>query len=586
MATLKRDVLAISVHSQWDFEPGTVWEKAPSEWQDFYQRWSAVDKDQVLKKETMTLLPQRIDPLLVRDSYEPLLHSVFCVAEIPSRGVLITGQPGIGKTLFLWYALIRLITLGQLVIFAQSDERFLFYNGTVYSAGANDRPALPVFRGDKVKPKPFIWTLIDADGGIVPPHLVHSPCFPVQASAPNPICYKQWMKQRCGARLSLPLWSRKELWQGLRLQHRYDQFRAEMTHYLPPSPANLPDAELHIYVHDFLCKHWNDGKKDNDIDNYMADSMDEGNDDENAESSDSDEDDGTAESGQVDQAAGGNESRDQELSKDIDHAFRLLLNDAIDKYGFVARDDAIEFATYHAPSFADRDNVFTMSPVPLSSDYTDFALDFKSTWVAEQVMRRMADAENDRLIDMYRHFKDYSQSSLLAGHCLKPIAFRLLTAHHTDDFLFVRMAGDPTQDAPIFKATLNRSSNKLPFSIHPGKSEYYDDNAIGSLKPGPLYIPNNDKNPLFDALWIDFAESDTSIVYTLWVFQVSKSIVYHGSARGYKRIRQVMSALTRSAAMLGKSAQVSTAEWQLPKGWTKNVFCWQIPIPAGPPPWR
>ncbi len=89
----------VLVHSQWDFEPGTVWEKAPSEWQDFYQRWSAVDKDQVLKKETMTLLPQRIDPLLVRDSYEPLLHSVFCVAEIPSRGVLITGQPGIGKRL-------------------------------------------------------------------------------------------------------------------------------------------------------------------------------------------------------------------------------------------------------------------------------------------------------------------------------------------------------------------------------------------------------------------------------------------------------------------------------------------------------
>ncbi len=419
---------------------------------------------------------------------------------------------------------------------------------------------------------------------------------------------------------------------SLRLQHRYDQFRAEMTHYLPPSPANLPNAELHIYVHDFLCKHWNDGKKDNDNDNDMADSMDEGNDDENAESSESDEDDGTAEGGQVDQAAGGSEFRDQELSKDIDHAFRLLLNDAIDKYGFVARDvynsillspilalrdheDAIEFATYQSlsamvhhfavhQSFADRDNIFTMSPVPLSHDYTDFALDFKSTWVAEQVMRRMADAENERLIDMYRHFKDYSQSSLLAGHCLKPIAFRLLTAHHTDDFLFVRMAGDPTQDAPIFKATLNRSSNKLPFSIHPGKSEYYDDNAIGSLKPGPLYIPNNDRNPLFDALWIDFAESDTSIVYTLWVFQVSKSIVYHGSARGYKRIRQVMSALKRSAAMLGKSAQVSvsyvyacapetqTAEWQLPKGWSKNVvaetnhqgevFCWQIPIPVSP----
>ncbi len=87
-------------HSRWDLAPDPLWQEAPEVWQKFYKEWSAVDTDEMLNQETLTLHPEGID-LFVRESYGPLFDRVFKVgARSPEGGVLITGQPGIGMCLY------------------------------------------------------------------------------------------------------------------------------------------------------------------------------------------------------------------------------------------------------------------------------------------------------------------------------------------------------------------------------------------------------------------------------------------------------------------------------------------------------
>ncbi|KAF9039690.1 hypothetical protein BDZ89DRAFT_1156862 [Hymenopellis radicata] len=602
------------------------WQVAPPEWQEFYRHWNFVDKNVVLEKATLTLHPLDIE-LLVRESYPPLFDRVYNVAEDPSGGVVIIGQPGIGKTVFLWYSLIRLITLHQVILFAQDNRLYLFYEGTVHSAAIKDNPTLPVFPGDPQSRASFIWTLIDVDLRDKPPatFLIQAPCFPIQAASPNPLCYKLWSKYRLAARMSLPLWSKKELRKGL--QPLYNKFRTVMAGYLPPSPDRLPPSTpAHLDAHRVLCELWKDKNKNKDTesrngeDDDMDVSTDEGGeakdreDDEDAESS---EDDETAKSSEDDETAESSEDRTKSAPKTSTTPFDCcsVLQFAI----FRTHNNAIASATYTSLSamvrqFSEGEYlpdqvshcIIAISPVyPPPYGIIAFSLDFKSPCIAEKVIRRIAETQNDRLVDLYQLFRSIPQSSALAGWCLEPIAFRILTSGDCRDCFLVEMAGNPTQDAPIFKATLNLSSTTaLPFPIHPGDSIYYDNDILDSLKPGPLYIPNNDKNPLFDALWINSCETDTSIDYSLWVFQVSKSIVHKGSARGYVLVRKVIKGLKKSATP-GKSVRVKVsylyacprenqaAEWKMPKGWTKSivkvnhqgeVFCWPIPIPASLPP--
>jgi len=109
-----------------------------------------------------------------------------------------------GKTLFLYYLLVRLLQRKQVV---------LFYHNEVYTADMKAPGSLPnpISKSSDV----FIWSLFDIRKPKEPKKfLVTYPCLPVQTASPNPVRYKIWGKERKPLLTGLPLWTRDELAQG------------------------------------------------------------------------------------------------------------------------------------------------------------------------------------------------------------------------------------------------------------------------------------------------------------------------------------------------------------------------------------
>jgi hypothetical protein len=120
-----------------------------------------------------------------------------------------------GKTLFLYYLLVRLLQLKQVVLFSPNGkELYLFYHDQVYHRVGDINFFDTSFPQPKFS-KIFIWSLFDIRAEKEPERfLVTYPCFPVQTTSPNPIRYKIWKKERMPLCFGLPLWTRDELARG------------------------------------------------------------------------------------------------------------------------------------------------------------------------------------------------------------------------------------------------------------------------------------------------------------------------------------------------------------------------------------
>lgn len=124
-----------------------------------------------------------------------------------------------GKTLFLYYLLVRLLQRKQVVLFSLNGERlYLFFHNEVYTVSVMTLTQaidvslpIPISYSSKV----FIWSLFDIRQPREPESfLVTYPCLPVQTASPNPIRYKIWNKEHSPLLTGLPLWTRDELAQG------------------------------------------------------------------------------------------------------------------------------------------------------------------------------------------------------------------------------------------------------------------------------------------------------------------------------------------------------------------------------------
>ena len=215
---------------------------AGEDWQTFRRNWHGVTGGQSASPGFQFLLPlPAVDPsisssILVRESYVTMFDTVWAQAMRSKgrKGVIIAGQSGIGtylpshihslrwivfegKTLFLYYLLIRLLQRKQVVLFSPDGEAlYLFYHDQVYyrigGIGGIDVPLpLPISNSSNV----FIWSLFDIRLPEEPKRfLVTYPCLPVQTASLNSIRYKIWDKERMPLHTGLPLWTRDELARG------------------------------------------------------------------------------------------------------------------------------------------------------------------------------------------------------------------------------------------------------------------------------------------------------------------------------------------------------------------------------------
>jgi len=174
--------------------------------------------------------------ILVTQAYERMFHRLLTIRGEDSgttKGAVVTGQPGTGasvtrfppcaathrwiksagKTTFLTFMLVQLVSAHQVVIYCTPKECFLFYRGEVYTrstkSGFENLPSGP---GVSYCP---VWALIDMDfKNKAPPIVRESNIWPIQASSQKPIQWESWLNQTGGALLGLPLWSMEELMIG------------------------------------------------------------------------------------------------------------------------------------------------------------------------------------------------------------------------------------------------------------------------------------------------------------------------------------------------------------------------------------
>ncbi|KAI9507031.1 hypothetical protein F5148DRAFT_966693, partial [Russula earlei] len=119
--------------NNWRWTPGH-WGTADEEWKVF--------TDKARESEPMAetfdlgdLASLHNTTALVRKCYREAEKVVWHEAvRSPNRGIIFTGQPGISKTLFLWYLLICLLQNNQNILFINDGGRaILFYLSNIYA---------------------------------------------------------------------------------------------------------------------------------------------------------------------------------------------------------------------------------------------------------------------------------------------------------------------------------------------------------------------------------------------------------------------------------------------------------------------
>ncbi|KAG6814941.1 hypothetical protein H0H93_011591, partial [Arthromyces matolae] len=205
--------------------------------------------------------------ILVRDWYTSLFQRTQAYARLkPRSGLAISGQPGTGKTFYLFYLLFKLLQLHEIVIFyfggAHSTYLFIPYNETyrVYTPSRSiDDILLPPCEDGKR----LIWSLVEASPGKPLPSffVVRTGSFLVQAPSPSldPAMYRNWLKQRNGLVWGMTLWSSEELLKGLRLCAGYPSFEARLKRILENSLSCRGSKSLALKAaRDILRRHIED----------------------------------------------------------------------------------------------------------------------------------------------------------------------------------------------------------------------------------------------------------------------------------------------------------------------------------------
>jgi len=122
------------------------------------------------------------------------------------RGVVITGNPGIGKSWLLSYCLYRFAKEKKIVFFesVRTDERWLFKpDGTVTQIEGTRWP--PETRDPKT------YFLFDPYGGLAPREPRRVGAFTIVASSPDKRNFKEFAKQTGSQKFYMPCWTWSEI---------------------------------------------------------------------------------------------------------------------------------------------------------------------------------------------------------------------------------------------------------------------------------------------------------------------------------------------------------------------------------------
>ncbi|KIJ23241.1 hypothetical protein M422DRAFT_39715 [Sphaerobolus stellatus SS14] len=626
---------------RWDKTRQQKWEEADTDVQEFYKRWRDSTSTELEDEVYIGRIPRisRIPAqFIVRKAYKTMFDHIWQRAF--SKGVVITGQPGIGKTYFLWYALVCLIKKRQPVAFATNNLVYLFYDNRVWFTPAEtSNVSFPLGRPvtDSEERWPFLFVLIDHDISTsepIPQLHAGEDVFPIQASSPSPNRFKTWAKARNAALWGLPLWDETELNKALHLQSQYREFKVSLEPLLTCS-GRSKDLEPELWAALDVLDKWK-GKKARLLDELKID-------------------EGSTE------AATEVEEEDKIFKVDmttIDGALEVLAHAAVQDSGPIARDvfeaifypeaayekrkEALDAVTYEDlqefsktfrantlfPHQTISHRIVAVDPVALSAPSPKFAyqrmregwtIDYRCVQIAREMTEKLKEKEDERLAESFRLFRSCAQSSALASWILEPIAHRILCANARQNLVLIKMRGDLSVDAPVldvdFKKDIAKGYPQLPGGDRDLVTFYVE--GLTDLTDNAYYIPERLNIPLFDSFLVERrAPETTDMELILWVFQISTSPTHGGSREGYVSIRRIIKSLKSSFETIevkdgdGKIIKMQKREikitvnyvyvtpregdhtqyqWRCPGGWNKHArfydhrgdfYCLRMPIPA------
>ncbi|KAF8548541.1 hypothetical protein OG21DRAFT_1500960 [Imleria badia] len=145
--------------------------------------------------------------ILVREEYRTALHELE-TNDTYHYGAYITGQPGIGKTLFLAYVLVARLGQKRTVAWQDTTGRpfyVLFRDTATFYSLADPTPLYD--HGP-------LWALSDSNAGVQSPApIFYSPddVRTIQTTSPKESRWKEWSKQSGAECYVMDIWSRKEV---------------------------------------------------------------------------------------------------------------------------------------------------------------------------------------------------------------------------------------------------------------------------------------------------------------------------------------------------------------------------------------
>ena len=326
-------------------------------------------------------------------------------------------------------------------------------------------------------------------------------------------------------------------------------------------------------------------------------------------------------------------------------ALEYLLDAAIDRFGYSARDvfgavfnysgmtrrhetafvslsqaqlqEAVSaLVSNRSASHSVSHRILTLRPVdqgPLES--VDWNVDFKSDWVARNVITTLGEAEDIEIRRQINFFRMIPEARGLAGRLLEPLAHRFIANSKEGFWTLINMkSNDNDADPPHF--TLDRNSPVLHnVKFVKVKRKIIKLQSIADLSAclenNAYYVPVDPNFPLFDAFIIEIDHAKKLAI--LWVLQMTTSRKHGGSAMGYRKIREIIAILkdelrkdpplkkrrtAQQQATPTPAVQVryllvvpkgesEPQQWQFPKGWSQNrtrndhngqVYCFEVPV--------
>ena len=332
----------------------------------------------------------------------------------------------------------------------------------------------------------------------------------------------------------------------------------------------------------------------------------------------------------------------------IEEALDYLLDKAIERFGYTARavfkaifdfdaatedsrhafnmisfrqlkDTVISLAGNGTVNFGLSNQIVAIRPVySASHPFTkvNWKVAFNSDWVATEVTKRLKAAENIEVRSVIQHFQGIRQAASMVGSLFEPLVHTLIPKG--DSRSLIRMVSDMSEESPKFvvppKASLH---NEVKLDL--GTRTTFNFKCVSELSKLELndkmyYVPDATNFELLDSFIVDIDYLRRSA--TLWIFQVAKSELHRGSAKGCLHVRKLISILKnqlKEKQPPSKTAKVTSGQspskpvvnvnyvlvvlkveggsgnwgWRFPPGWDKGctyndhrgpVYCLEISV--------